>query len=68
MDNYDLEKLSNDIGHIYSDIKKECIFNCANILDTHDATNVEKQCMKNCFKKIIYAEQHFNSIFLDNNI
>ncbi len=65
MDKLDLEHLTSSIGHIYTDIRKECLSNCANILDTHDATNIEKQCMKNCFKKMIYAEQHFNRIFLD---
>lgn len=65
MDKLDLEHLTNSIGHIYTDIRKECLSNCANILETHDATNIEKQCMKNCFKKMIYAEQHFNRIFLD---
>lgn len=68
MDRSDIENLTNNIGHIYSEIRKECLTNCANILDTHDATNIEKQCIKNCFKKIIYAEQHFNSIFLDEKI
>lgn len=66
MERLDLEHITNSIGHIYSDIRKECLSSCANILDTHDATNIEKQCMKNCFKKLIYAEQHFNSMFLED--
>ncbi len=66
MERLDLEHITNSIGHIYSDIRKECLSGCANILDTHDATNIEKQCIKNCFKKLIYAEQHFNSMLLED--
>jgi len=65
MEKKDFEHMTDAIGHVYSDIRKECLTSCANLMDTHDATNVEKQCTKNCFKKLIYAEQHFNRLFLE---
>lgn len=70
MDLSDYEVILNEIGQNYVQMKKECHIGCANLLDTHEITLAEKNCLKNCFKKLYYANSHFQKLtmkFTDQN-
>ncbi len=66
----DYEAIVNEIGQNYVSMRKECLIGCANLLDTHEITLAEKSCMTNCFRKLYYANKHFQKLttkFLDNS-
>ena len=48
------ESVLNEIGGIYVQLRKECLVGCANLLDTHEVTLAEKNCLQNCIKKILW--------------
>jgi hypothetical protein len=62
MEYSDIEKLVHEIGQNYVTLRKECYNECANLFDTHEVTIAEKNCVKNCFRKISYAHEHFAKI------
>jgi len=64
----DVDLVINSIGGIYSDIRRECLTECANLFDTHELTLAEKNCSKNCFKKIGYAYMNFQSLVAKNHV
>ena len=62
----DYEAVLNEIGSVYVQIRKDCLVSCANLLDSHEVTLAEKNCMKNCFKKLYYANSHFQKLTAEN--
>ncbi len=62
----DYESVLNEIGTVYVQMRKDCLVGCANLLDTHEVTLAEKNCMKNCFKKLYYANSHFQKLTAEN--
>ncbi len=62
MDVSDIERVLNKTGMNYVAVRKECLIQCANLLDTHEVTLAEKNCAQNCFKKLTYAKEHFNNL------
>jgi hypothetical protein len=62
----DYESILNEIGQSYVQIRKDCLIGCANLLETHEMTLVEKNCMKNCFSKLYYANSHFQKLTAQN--
>ena len=62
----DYESVLNEIGTVYVQMRKDCLVGCANLLDTHEVTLAEKNCMKNCFKKLYYANSHFQKLTAQN--
>jgi hypothetical protein len=60
MDN--IEKLIHEMGQNYVALRKECYTECSNLFDTHELTLAEKNCAKNCFRKLSYAYEHFDKI------
>jgi hypothetical protein len=58
----DIENVLNQIGQYYVGIRKDCLIDCANLLDIHEVTIAEKNCIKNCFKKVAYAKEHFQNL------
>lgn len=62
----DVENILNEIGQVYVNIRRECNTECANLFDTHEITLAEKNCTKNCFKKLSYAYYHFNKLATQN--
>ena len=64
----DVDLVLNNIGEIYSDIRKECLTECANLFDTYELTLAEKDCSKNCFKKIGYAYMNFQNLVEKNHV
>ena len=62
----DYESVLNEIGKSYVQIRKDCLVGCANLLDTHEMTLAEKNCMKNCYKKLYYANNHFQKLTSQN--
>lgn len=62
----DYQEVLNEVGQIYVKMRKDCLVSCANLLDTHEITLAEKKCMKNCYKKLYYANYHFHKLATDN--
>jgi hypothetical protein len=60
MDN--IEKLMHEMGQNFVVLRKECYTECSNLFDTHEVTLAEKNCVKNCFRKLSYAYEHFDKI------
>jgi hypothetical protein len=58
----DVQHILNEIGQVYVDLRKECLTECAKLLETHEVTLAEQNCMKNCTKKLAYANYHFNKL------
>ena len=60
LDNADF--LIEDLGSIYTDMRKECLTDCSKLLDTYELTIAEKNCAKSCFKKYGYAYHNFSNL------
>jgi hypothetical protein len=60
------ESVLNEIGGVYVQLRKECLVGCANLLDTHEVTLAEKNCLQNCIKKHYYANSHFQKLTAQN--
>jgi len=65
-DTREIDIVLQDMGTIYSDIRKECLTECSNLFDTHELTLAEKDCSKNCFKKLGYAYYNFQGLVATN--
>lgn len=55
----DIERILNQTGQNFVQLRKECLSECANLFDTHEMTLAEKNCHRNCFKKLTYVKEHF---------
>lgn len=66
MDLRDYEHILNETGQVYVQIRKECLTDCANLLETHEITLAEKNCLNNCIRKMNHAYHHFNKIAIRN--
>jgi hypothetical protein len=62
----DIDMVLKSLGNTYSDIRRECLTECANLFDTHELTLAEKSCSKNCFKKLGYAYKNFQELVAKN--
>lgn len=62
----DYEHIINEVGQAYVQVRKECLIECNNLLDTHEITLAEKNCLNNCFRKMNHAFQHFNKMSIRN--
>jgi hypothetical protein len=62
MENTQIEKLVHEIGQNWVALRNECYTECANLFDTHEVTLAEKNCVRNCFRKISFAHEHFSKI------
>jgi hypothetical protein len=60
-----IEKLIHEMGQNYVVLRKECFTECSNLFDTHEVTLAEKNCVKNCYRKIGYAHEHFAKIAME---
>lgn len=65
MDNADF--LIEDLGSVYTDMRRDCISDCSKLMDTHELTIAEKNCAKNCFKKLSYAYINFSNLVHNRN-
>ena len=63
----DIDLVLSSVGSMYSDIRRECLTECANLFDTHELSLAERDCSKNCFKKIGYAYKNFQSLVEKNH-
>jgi hypothetical protein len=62
----DYEHILNELGQFYVHLRKDCLTECANLLDTHEVTLAEKNCLENCTRKLNHAFTHFNKMAFRN--
>lgn len=57
-----IHRVIEEYGQLFKESRKFCFSKCANLLDTHELTVVEKKCVENCYKKTLYAFTNFNQM------